>query len=109
MATSNAARALRVGHRIGALRRGLAADIAIFDGHGHSSYRAVIDAGATDVLLVLRGGKVLYGDATLAAHIPRPPNPDDVADAIDACGVSKLLYAKGDIQKDLSTLRANGR
>jgi cytosine/adenosine deaminase-related metal-dependent hydrolase len=107
MVTLNAAYAIDMDDAIGLLAPKHVADIAIFNGAVSKDYRAVLEARPQDVTLVMRGGKVLYGDATLAAHIPRAPNPDDVADAIDACGVNKLLYAKGDISKDLSTLRAN--
>jgi hypothetical protein len=103
MATRNAARALRVGHRIGALRRGLAADIAIFDGHGRRGYRAVIDAGAPDVLLVLRGGKVLYGEATLVAGLTAPGACEDLA----VCGSAKAVCELGELGTSLAALTAH--
>jgi imidazolonepropionase-like amidohydrolase len=65
MATKNAAIALGVDSQIGTLAPGLVADIAVFSGAGGKDYRAVIGAGVEDVLLVLRGGKPLYGDSAI--------------------------------------------
>lgn len=64
-----------------------ATEIAIFDGHGHGGYRAVIDAEAPGVLLVLRGGKVLYGEATLVAGLAAPGACETVA----VCGSTKAV------------------
>ena len=41
------------------------ADIVIFDGRASSDHRAVIEADAPDVVLLLRAGQALYGDAAL--------------------------------------------
>lgn len=64
MATKNAALALDVDSQIGSLAAGLFADISVFSASS-ADYRAVIDAGVEDVLLVLRAGKPLYGESTL--------------------------------------------
>jgi cytosine/adenosine deaminase-related metal-dependent hydrolase len=61
MATKNGAIALGFDSQIGTLSAGLVADIAIYAPGTNSGYRAVIAAGVEDVLLVLRGGKPLYG------------------------------------------------
>ena len=100
MATVNAARALRVDRRIGALRRGLAADLAIFDAHGRDGYRAVIEAEPADVRLVLRGGKVLYGDATLVAALVAP----GACEALDVCGSDKALCELAELGTSLAAL-----
>ncbi len=50
---------------IGQLAPGLVADIAIFDGASNKNYRAVIDAKPDDVVAVMRGGKLLYGDKAI--------------------------------------------
>jgi len=65
MATLNGAFAVGAQGIVGAIKPGYAADISIFDGTTHKDHRAVIEAGVEDVALVLRGGKVLYGDAAL--------------------------------------------
>jgi hypothetical protein len=63
MVTWNAAYAARMDDAIGHLRPGLFADIAIFDGSSHVDAAAVVDAAAADVVLVLKGGVPMYGDA----------------------------------------------
>jgi cytosine/adenosine deaminase-related metal-dependent hydrolase len=103
MATVNSARALRVDRHIGALRRGLAADIAIFDAHGHDGYRAVIDAEPPDVLLVLRGGKVLYGDATLVAGLVAP----GACETLAVCGSTKAVCELAELGTSLAALTAH--
>jgi len=85
MATLNTASALAMDDAIGLLAPGRFADIAIFDGATGSAHRAVIDAGADDVVLVMRGGEVLYGDEGVVAALPRGPE----CDPIDVCGVPK--------------------
>jgi cytosine/adenosine deaminase-related metal-dependent hydrolase len=61
MATKNGALAIGFDSQIGTLTAGLVADIAIYAPGTNKDYRAVIAAGVEDVLLVLRGGKPLYG------------------------------------------------
>lgn len=63
MVTWDAAEAARMQHTIGNLYAGLVADIAIFDGSVNSDAAAVVDAGAADVVLVLKGGLPMFGDA----------------------------------------------
>lgn len=71
MVTVNAAAALEVGEALGSLKAGLLADVTIFVGTGKANpYRAVIEAGAKDVFLVLRGGLPLYGDLGLMLQLP---------------------------------------
>jgi cytosine/adenosine deaminase-related metal-dependent hydrolase len=65
MATKNGAIALGFDSQIGTLTAGNWADIAIYAPGSNSGYRAVIAAGVEDVLLVLRGGKPLYGEQTI--------------------------------------------
>ncbi|WP_394833953.1 amidohydrolase family protein [Pendulispora rubella] len=86
MATENGAFAVGAQGLIGAIKPGYVADLAIFNGKDKKDHRAVIDAGVEDVALVLRGGKVLYGDAALL---------DDAVigaadcEALDVCSVAK--------------------
>lgn len=103
MATVNSARALRVDRQVGALRRGLAADVAIFDAQGHDGYRAVIDAEPADVLLVLRGGKVLYGDETLVAGLVTPGSCESLA----VCGSAKAVCELAELGTNLAALTAH--
>ena len=73
MATANAANALKIGDKIGQLKAGYIADIAIFDGSGEvvNPYRQIIDADATKVLLVLRGGMPLFGESEIIESVTR--------------------------------------
>ncbi|CAN0590385.1 unnamed protein product, partial [Laminaria digitata] len=65
MATANSANAIRSAAKLGVLAAGRVADITIFAKSGSEGYRAVLDAEPEDVVLVFRGGEVLYGDEPL--------------------------------------------
>jgi hypothetical protein len=82
-ATKNAAVAAKFDSQIGDLATGLFGDVAVFTGPS-LDYRAVIEAGVEDVRLVMRAGKVLYGDANVVGAL----SPSG-CDALDVCGVSK--------------------
>lgn len=86
MATRNGAAAMAMDDAIGTIAAGLVADLAIFDARTNVDHRAVIDARAADVVLVLRGGLPLYGDASLMDVIP---GGGSGCDRIDVCGTAK--------------------
>ena len=65
MATIHSALATGTAGAIGMIKAGYLGDVAVFDGTKSKDHRAVIDAGVEDVQLVLRGGKVLYGNTDL--------------------------------------------
>ncbi|MEL6182799.1 MAG: amidohydrolase family protein, partial [Myxococcota bacterium] len=69
MATINGAQALGGGDLLGQLAQDYVADITIFDGREHQDFRAVIDAELEDVVLVMRGGEPLHGDAAVVAKL----------------------------------------
>lgn len=69
MATKNAAIASGFIMETGTLEVGKVADVAVFDATMNHDYRAVIAASVEDVRLVLRGGKVMYGDAALVSAL----------------------------------------
>lgn len=69
MATRNSARALRVDDVLGTLAVGALADLALYDASRYRDHRAVLNARPEDVALVLIGGKVQYGDATLVEQL----------------------------------------
>src|SRR5262249_50224572 len=73
----------------------------------HNDHRAIIDAEAADVVMVMRGGKVLYGDETLVSGLPG----NAACDTLDVCGTSKQLCLQDDIGKSYSALKtaAGGR
>ena len=84
MATINAAAAVGAGGQVGSLAKGLVGDIAIFNGTTNKAHRAVIGASAPDVVLVLRGGKALYGDDAVVAGAG-----GSTCETLDVCGVPK--------------------
>ena len=104
MVTQNAAFAVGGQNAIGALKPGYAGDIAIFSTSSGKDYRAVIGAGVEDVMLVLRGGKVLYGDESLLASKALKA---EACEDLDVCGVKKKACVKQDLGTvDLKTLLA---
>ena len=78
---------------VGALEVGAVADISIFDSRVNKGYRAAIAASSEDVVLVMRGGKVLYGDAALVDGTAKDA-PD--CEALDVCGAPKHVCLKND-------------
>ena len=100
MVTVNAAAVSATDDVIGLLAPGKVADISIFTRNGKPGYRAVIEAEPKDVALVMRGGKVLYGDdaavtgSTMAA-----------CDAVDVCGVAKKVCLMAEVGKTYSALQ----
>lgn len=105
MTTSSAASVTATSDVIGVLAEGKVADIAIFNGAVHKNHRAVIDAEPQDVALVMRGGKVLYGDANVVGAVP-DASTGAACDALEVCGASKALCLKGDIGKSFEELKA---
>jgi large repetitive protein len=98
MVTQNAAALTATDDVIGQLAPGRVADIAIFTGH-RKTYRAVIDAEPADVALVMRGGKVLYGDdATVGAFALN-------CDAVDVCGAGKRVCLMSEVGKTYTQLQ----
>jgi len=80
MPTYNTAFALGVGSVLGRLEVGYIADISVFrTSPVRKAHRAVIDAENKDVLLVLKEGILLYGDANLVTG----------CETVDVCGVMK--------------------
>jgi hypothetical protein len=73
---------------------------SIFDGAVHPDHRAVIAAAPADVVLVLRAGKPLYGDAALMATLA-----PSGCDTLDVCGVQKSVCLMGEINESLATLQ----
>ncbi len=68
MVTSSAAAVTASDDKIGTLAAGKVADISIFAAHG-KTYGAVVAAENKDVAMVMRGGKVLYGDDGVVAGL----------------------------------------
>ncbi len=101
MVTSAAADATQASAKIGRLAVGKVADLAVFRQHGSETYRSVLIAGPDDVVLTVRGGKVLYGDQPLVAALSA-----DTCDAMDVCGVQKSACLSSEIGENLAALSA---
>ncbi|HEX4420871.1 MAG TPA: amidohydrolase family protein [Kofleriaceae bacterium] len=87
MATVHGAQAVALDAKLGTLAAGQLADLAVFAGDRTRPYDAIVAARPERVRLVVVGGTVLYGDATLAAAAPVAPG----CEAIDICGAAKFL------------------
>jgi large repetitive protein len=95
MATAWNAMALSVADATGVLHPNRVADIAIYRANGSEQYhRAIIDGAIEDVVLVLRGGLPLYGDAEVIAGLPFGNSEacEEIPDGV--CGVSKAVCVK---------------
>lgn len=115
MVTVDAARVLQVDDRLGSLSPGMFGDIAVFDGRDYENpYRAIFEAQASDIALVLRrafdpvgsrqapftyfGSPPLYGDAALVAQLGSGLHRQaadelgfggSLCETLDVCGVEK--------------------
>jgi hypothetical protein len=98
MATLNAAAVTATDDAIGMLAPGHVADISIFAGNNKTAFRSIIEAEPKDVVLVLRGGKPLYGDAVSVEQLASD------CDTVDVCGTSKRVCLKSEIGKTWSEL-----
>lgn len=100
MVTTNAAAVTSTDDVIGVLAPGRVADISIFTRHDKNGYRAVIEAEPKDVALVMRGGKILYGDDAAVTATTTA-----ACDAVDVCGVAKKVCLMGEVGKTYSALK----
>lgn len=103
MATRNAAAAMNMDDVIGVLAVGHAADIAIFDGRIHVDHRAVIDAQAADVALVLRSGRPLFGESAVVLALP---SGGAGCDEVDVCGSPRRACVMSEVGTTLAALQA---
>jgi cytosine/adenosine deaminase-related metal-dependent hydrolase len=87
MTTTSAATVLALGDKIGQIAVGYYADLAVYSGDTANPYDAILAATPKDVQLVMVGGSVLYGDATLVGVQAHQPE----CEALDVCGVPKSL------------------
>ena len=91
MATVGSARALAFDDVTGTLAAGMAGDIAVYAKSGREQFSAVVDAAVEDVALVLRGGMVMSGNASVVSAL------EQGCDDLDVCwrgqaGVSVARY-----------------
>ncbi len=102
MITRSAATAAAFDSLIGTIAIGMHADLTIFSGATHADHRAVIAAEPSDVVLVLRDGKPLFGDAPLITGWPGVA----MCDALDVCGTPKAACVMTEIGMTLAALQA---
>ena len=100
MVTVNAAAVTSTDDAIGVLAPGRVADISIFTRNGKPGFRSVIEAEPKDVALVMRGGKVLYGDDAAVTATTTA-----ACDAVDVCGVAKKVCLMDEVGKTYSALK----
>lgn len=104
MATTNAAFAVGAHRYIGMLKPGYYGDVAVFSDKISKDYRAVIDAGAEDVLLVLRGGLPIYGNTDYVNAIGNAGCED-----LQVCGSPKKVCITRDVSaSNLSKVMTEG-
>jgi large repetitive protein len=98
MATKNGAASTKF-PELGVLQFGRAADIAVYDASVNGGYAAVVNAAPEDVLVVMRGGKVLYGSSPLASTLN-----GGTCDTTDVCGTMKDVCILDEIGQSYSSL-----
>ena len=79
MVTIDAARVVHDDAVIGSIATGHVADLALFEPHGADPYAAVVRSSPQRVVLVLRGGTILYGQAPVVDALRPGCEPLDVA------------------------------
>lgn len=98
MVTVNPAALLRASDQIGDVRTGMRADLALFETDGtdyaddESVYQTLVETEQPAVVLVLRDGKVLYGDRALTDGIV---SPDD-GEVLNLNGKERFIAAKSE-------------
>ena len=107
MATANGAEALGAAKELGAIKTGMVADLAIFDGAGlgatQQPHAAVVGADVSKVVLVLRGGTVLHGDTALVKALDSQGGSG--CEALTDCLKDKSICVKREVGKTLSELK----
>lgn len=102
MATSRAARAVGSEGRLGSFVPGAEGDVAIFRAPAGRGYRAVIEGEPKDVVLVMRSGQPLYGDAAVLEGLQSVAG----CETLDVCGVSKRVCVERETGGSIAALRA---
>ncbi len=105
IATINSAIALGVEDRLGSIAPGKLADLVIYDGsETGAGYRAMLESTSKEVKLVMRGGRTLYGDASLVDSLVGAANAGQ-CETVDVCGSSQKVCAELDTGSTISTMR----
>lgn len=97
MVTVNAAKALALDGRIGAIKVGLMADLVVIDHPpGADPYESLLLANPATVRLVMVGGAPLFGDEHLRPLAALTPTCDE----LETCGSTKFLCAALEVSTD---------
>jgi hypothetical protein len=107
MATKNAASLTATGSEIGTLAVGRVADLAVLDTTVRGDYDAILKAQPSDVVLVMRGGRILFGEEPRIDEVPNTGS----CDPIDVCGSDRavcLLDEIGQTYAQLASANASG-
>jgi cytosine/adenosine deaminase-related metal-dependent hydrolase len=87
MVTVNGALATGTEDLLGTLAEDRVADVTIFNGTDESAFRAIIEAEAEDVVLVLRAGEPLYGEADTLEELGKD------CEEVEVCGSEMAICA----------------
>ncbi len=104
MVAINGALTAGVADVVGELREGTFADLAVWNGATRTAHGAVVRATLPDVVLVLRGGEVLYGDEALVNGLDAKGG--EACEPLEVCGAQKRLCLQRETGKDLAALKA---
>jgi hypothetical protein len=107
MATKNAASLTATGSETGTLAVGRVADLAVLDTTVRGDYDAILKAQPSDVVLVMRGGRILFGEEPRIDEVPNTGS----CDPIDVCGSDRavcLLDEIGQTYAQLASANASG-
>jgi cytosine/adenosine deaminase-related metal-dependent hydrolase len=88
MATVNGAVSTGTEQLLGTLEVGRVADVAVFDGSSSKAFRAIIDAPAEGVALVLRAGEPLYGEQDTLTELGKS------CEMVGVCGATMAICAE---------------
>ena len=87
MSTENPAAILGFTNQLGQIKKGYVADIFVVAGNPATPYDAILSATPKQVSMVMIGGKILYGDASIQKAAPAQPG----CETIDICTKQKFL------------------
>lgn len=93
MVTINAALSTGTHEAIGTLAPGFIADISVFATNDKVDHQAVVEAELAHVVLVMRGGEAIYGDAALLGNGALGGGD---CETLDVCGVQKRACVERD-------------
>lgn len=100
MATENAALATHTDAAIGSLDVDKLADIAVYAAQPGQHHRAVLEATSQSTLLVLIGGRPVFGEADVVAGL------GEDCEALDLCGESRAICTSRDFGVTYADLAA---